>query len=44
MRLRVYPHPYAVVYGALLAQHYSWEAQQQSVTSTLHLKVSATVA
>ena len=40
---RVYPHPYTVVCGALLAQHYSWEVRQQSVTSTLHLRVSATV-
>ena len=40
---RVYPHPYTVVCGALLAQHYSWEVRQQSVTSTVHLRVSATV-
>ena len=40
---RAYPHPFAVVCGALLAQHYSWEAQQQSVTSMLHLRVSVTV-
>ena len=34
---------FTVVCGALLAQQFSWWETQQSVTSTLHLKVSAIV-